>query len=259
MGVGDDLMTAVEAWRGLPTPFVRADIADTLTDLDLAVADCDLFMDPVDLNLGFEFMTGLLFNAAYTDTAGLGKVIGDWLTTVQPGLYWFVWERPEGDDVDVQVFPPPGDRGWWAGGDTWVRLGIDAYTSVLRVWTIRETLDAPSLGLVRSVWSPHGLCRPAALVVIDPDNVQSGIAHPTGERVSWPEHAYQMSYETLVTWGYRFTDEMYERLRLYWLAELSEDRPYPTVAETADADNGYLFARWAAGSYGSPHVAEVGA
>ncbi len=257
MSVGDDLMTAVEAWRGSPGPAVQVELADILAALTQAVDACDLLTDPTDFALGFELMTGLLFNDRYTDTAGLGRAIRKWLHTPEPQEYWWtIPPRTEPYPV-LTVFPPPQQPGWWGGHDTWLLPEMLTFRGEVFPFELHLDHNGPVLYRGRGVFYNPGVRPLWGLLVLDGNNVQVGYALTWFHlhRPPWSKGRVALMLLSEVLWT--FTTEMYDRLQHYLLAESGESRTYPTVAETADADNGYVFDNWAAGKYGSAQAVEV--
>ena len=245
----DELLTLAACnWRGKPYPYT----AGLLGDIGPRFRDAFERGYPesgATRSLAFEYFAGLVFNADYSDLASYIALVKSWLVVV-PGLSvivpacvkafsWNVFpdvvplvNRGAVDSWWSMSYPcVSGEWRWWLSHPVeysapyWWRLGLsfDHYGGWMGDrWY--EWARSQTEGFVGSYAPGYGASAPAGCFVLVESNGGVGVFEPIIESA----------------------------VARYAAGEQIPSRDYPEPLATAQAQNGYVFANWAAEKYGVP-------
>jgi hypothetical protein len=199
--------------------------------------------------LAFEYFAGLVFNANYSDLESYEGIVKSWLA----------WSG------DLTILVPPCANAFAQGHcvpvvpltlfkeNVWNYSSTYAPRTETIQWQLAKTMGLDYVFRFRlelGYWS-GSMYSPS--VAYDWWRLFSD--GPIGEYLPPASSPVQAGCIVLVTGGAvlgAFTDFIRGKLEVYVADEQTQARDYPEPLATAQAQNGYIFANWAAEKYGLP-------
>lgn len=277
------LLRSARSWRGKPTLPAHETLQDAADYLSEAWADIGAWTSSAR-QLAFEYLTGLIFNADYSDPATFRQMVESWLTPP----WWRIKVRYTGSEslylgvrtVEVAVenrrrvctLDPHA-----AGGTLRVLTvgGRENMSAAVAAYRPRMEAEGPADVILTYTltYRTNRAKAPGAINWRTADGTWI-VALPKATRWRWGVDGEPVQLPPRIESGgaeyvrvpgavstkrgsWAFAPELARAMREYVRRERQRERPAYPLEATAAAGNGYILARWAAGAFGSPVPQDV--
>lgn len=252
---GDMLLHAAVSWRGKPPTYRNGDLGEVGDRFHAAIVSEPEATDGNSLSLTFEYFTGLVFNADYSELDGLRALVNSWLLQITimevTATVRYEHQTPyERRDINLWSWWYETTGGSLPGGRGEERESMPDWLQAWEDYLIHRWRYPPRLAgwhsFMRHEIAPNETVR---IYVSSGRHRTLNTAYLTvGEARALDLRVWDLP--SVVSEG--FLPDIQTRVNEYVRAQLGRPRQFPEPDATAGADNGYVFASWAEGLFGLP-------